>query len=83
STLVTALEIAAWLGALLCGLLAGWLCLTRQRWQRPLLIGLGAVVVLLTLTFVFPPLWARAALDAALIAGLLWNRSSADGARMY
>ena len=78
SPLVTALEIAAWLGALLCGLFAGWLCLTRARWQRPLLIGLGAVVVLLALTFVFPPLWARAALVAALIAGLLWSRGPAE-----
>lgn len=70
----TAIEIGAWLGALALGLAAGWLALRRLAWRPLLLTGLAAVLVLLVLTFTFPPLWLRLALDAALLAVLLWAR---------
>jgi hypothetical protein len=75
---VTAAEIGVWLAALAIGLVAGWLFVFRRDWRRPLAVGVAAVVVLLALTFTFPPLWLRALLDAALLAGLVWALRSGN-----
>ncbi len=72
SALATAVEIGAWLFALGCGLAAGVLCLTRRDWRWPLALGLAGVLALVALTFLYPPLWARALLDLALAAGVTW-----------
>lgn len=69
---VTGFEIVAWLFALLCGLVAGMLVIARANWLRPFTIGISTVIVLLGLTFLFPPLWLRAVLDVALLAGVAW-----------
>ncbi len=70
--LVTALEILLWFGALLPGIGAGVLALKRPAWQLPLTLGALSVLSLLVLTFLFPPLWLRAVLDAGLVGGLVW-----------
>lgn len=70
--LVTALEILLWFGALLPGIIAGILVLTRSAWQAPLALGLLSVLVLLVLTFLYPPLWLRAISVAGLVSGLAW-----------
>jgi hypothetical protein len=64
--ITTALEILLWLAALTPGLAAGTLMLTREGWRPPLALGLASVAALLALTFLFPPLWLRAALDVGL-----------------
>jgi hypothetical protein len=69
----TPFEIIAWLAALVMGLLAGVQCITRNAWKKSLLVGLASVVVLLVLTFLFPPLWLRGLLDLGLLGGLLWS----------
>jgi len=76
----TALEILLWLAALIPGVAAGVLTLTRKRWGPPLSVGLDSVALLLVLTFLFLPLWLRAALDLALWAGLAWAVRGPAGA---
>ncbi len=70
SVFVTAFEIAAWLAAFLIGASAAVRFVTRPDWRGPLAVGLAAVLVLLALTFLYPPLWLRALLDLGLLAGL-------------
>jgi len=67
---VTPLEIIVWFSALVIGLVAGISFVNRGDWK---LLELGAisVVVLLMLTFLFPPLWLRVMLDLCLLAGLI------------
>lgn len=65
-------EIGLWLAALLAGLVAAGLYVARSAWRRPLLIAVAALLAIFALTFVQPPLWVRALLDAGLIAGLWW-----------
>lgn len=72
SAAVTAVEITAWLAALFMGLAAGVRVVTQPAWQRPLAVGAAAVLVLLVLTALYPPLWLRVVLDAGLAAGLAW-----------
>jgi hypothetical protein len=71
SVLVTPIEITVWFAALIVGLVAGTLFVSRGDWK---LLGLGtaSVLVLLALTFLFPPLWLRALLDLGLLGGLIW-----------
>lgn len=71
STLVTPLEILVWLAALVIGSIAGLLFVSRGDWKL-LLLGLISVLVLLMLTFLFPPLWLRVVLDLGLLGGLVW-----------
>jgi hypothetical protein len=63
-------ELALWLAALGCGLIAAWLFVFRPAWLRPLIVGVAAVLGLFMLTFVQPPLWTRILLDAALVYGV-------------
>ncbi len=73
SGLITPTEITAWLAALAMGLTAAVLFVRRKDWQKPLAVGAAAVLLLLVLTFLFPPLWLRGALDLGLLAGLVWS----------
>jgi hypothetical protein len=71
SILVTPLEILVWFTALTIGLIAGVSFVNRGGWNL-LLLGHASVLVLLALTFLFPPLWLRVVLDLGLLAGWLW-----------
>lgn len=70
--LVTGMEIGLWFAALIPGLVAGALVLRREVWALPLAFGLASLALLLGLTFLFLPLWLRAALDVCLWVGMLW-----------
>jgi len=74
-------EVALWLGAFGLGVAAAVAYLGRRAWWRGLAMGLGAVIVLLLLTFVQPPLWARLALLLLLSAGVAWSFRSPPLAR--
>jgi hypothetical protein len=65
-------EILLWVAALVAGLGAAVLFLTRPAWQTPLLLGLAALFTLIWFTFWQPSLWLRLALDAGLFL-LLWG----------
>jgi hypothetical protein len=65
-------EIAAWLAAFGLGLAAAAAYLGRRAWWRGLAAGLGAVAVLLWLTFGQPPLWVRLLALLAQAAAVLW-----------
>lgn len=65
-------EIKDWLAVLAMGLAAGVHMLARLAWKRPLAVGAAAVIVLLVLTFLSPPLWLRVESDLGLLGGLVW-----------
>jgi hypothetical protein len=69
---IEAIEILLWLAALVAGLGAAGLFLTRPAWQAPLLLGLAALFTLIWFTFWQPPLWLRLVFDAGLFV-LLWG----------
>jgi len=71
SALVTPLEILVWFAALVTGAIAGLRFVNRGGWKL-LLLGIASVLVLLVLTFLFPPYWLRVLLDLSLLAGLVW-----------
>lgn len=73
SVFTTPYEIIVWLAALVMGLIASVLFINRRDWRRPLAIGVASVIVLLVLTFLFPPLWLRGVLDLGLLTGLVWS----------
>jgi hypothetical protein len=73
SVFTTPYEIITWLAALAMGLTAGVLFINRKDWKKPLAVGAASVIVLLVLTFLFPPLWLRGVLDLGLLTGLVWN----------
>lgn len=73
STLTTLAEITIWLAAFIIGLVAGILFVQRPKGLRFLVIGVASVLVLLGLTFLFPPLWLRGIFDLGLLAGLIWS----------
>ena len=71
SNFTTPLEIIIWLIALV-------VCLTTLVWyanhddgRYSLILSVMSVVVLLLITFLFPPLWLRLILDLCLLAGLV------------
>jgi hypothetical protein len=71
-----AAEIALWLAALCCGLVAAGLFVFRRAWLRPLIVAVAAVLALFILTFVQPPLWTRVALDTMLVCDGWWAYQS-------
>ncbi|HLO33604.1 MAG TPA: hypothetical protein VK249_30930 [Anaerolineales bacterium] len=72
SALITPLEIIVWLAALIMGL-TGVVWFANYRDSRmPLALIVVSAVVLLLITFLFPPLWLRVVLDLGLLAGLVW-----------
>lgn len=72
SALTTPLEIATWFTALIVGLIAVGLFASRNDGRRALALIVASVLVLLSITFLFPPLWLRVLLDLGLVAGWLW-----------
>ena len=76
SVFTTPYEIIVWLAALVIGLIASVLFINRKDWRKPLAIGVASVIVLLVLTFLFPPLWLRGVLDLGLLTGLVWSYRS-------
>jgi len=72
SPAVTVFEIVAWLAALVTGILAAIRFVNQPEWKKPLAVGLLSAVVLLVLTFLYPPLWLRALLDSVLIGLIIW-----------
>lgn len=77
SPLTTVYEITVWLAALLIGAAAGVLFVQRANGWPFLAVGLASVIVLLLLTFLFPPLWLRGVLDLGLLAGFIWSTRQA------
>ncbi len=75
SPLVTVVEIVLWLAAFAVGMTAAVWFVRSEDWKLPLAIGILSIIVLLVITFLYPPLWLRAVLDTALLAGLIWYRS--------
>jgi hypothetical protein len=73
SIFTTSYEIIVWLAALVTGLIAAVLFINRKDWRKPLATGVASVIVLLVLTFLFPPLWLRGVLDLGLLIGLVWS----------
>lgn len=69
---VPLMEIMVWFPALIIGLTADVLFANHSDWRNPLLLVVASVLVLLPITFLFPPLWLRIALDLGLFAGLVW-----------
>jgi hypothetical protein len=65
-------EILLWLAALVAGLGAAVLFLTRPAWQAPLLLGLAALFTLLWFTIWQPSIWLRLLFDIALFVLLWW-----------
>ncbi|HSR32764.1 MAG TPA: hypothetical protein VLY63_19555 [Anaerolineae bacterium] len=69
---IEAIEIVLWMAALVAGLGAAVLFLTRQAWQAPLLLGLATLFTLIWFTFWLPPIWLRLLFDITLFALLWW-----------
>jgi hypothetical protein len=69
---IESVEITIWLVALACGLIAAGFYLLQQQWQRPLLVAITSVIVLIVLVIVQPAIWLRILLDLMLIVGLWW-----------
>jgi hypothetical protein len=69
---IEAVEIIIWLAALLTGLVAAGFYLFQPAWQRPLVVAVASVLVLMVLTFVQPAIWLRLVLDALLWLALWW-----------
>jgi len=63
----TVFEIGAWLTAFGLFWAAMVLFMNRKNWQIPLALVAASAVILLALTFLFPPLWIRALMDAVLL----------------
>jgi hypothetical protein len=76
SPLVTVYEIAVWLLVFAACVTAFVQYVRRAEWQRPLLVAIAAALVLLALTFLYPPLWLRGVLAAGVVAGVAvsWPR---------
>lgn len=68
------LEIALWLLALLAGLVSTVLFIIQRQWLPPLSAGLMAVVALLVFTYVQPAVRLRAAVDLALVGGVVLSK---------
>jgi len=66
------MEILLWMAALVAGLGAAVLFLTRPAWLAPLLLGLAALFTLIWFTFWLPSIWLRLLFDIALFALLWW-----------
>ncbi len=83
SGLTTPYEIIVWLAALVMGVIAGVLFVQRNDGKKFLAVGVASVIVLLVLTFLFPPLWLRGVLDLGLLIGLIWSiRSTAYNSKL-
>ena len=69
---LTPLEIIVWLTALAVGLTALLLFTRRKDGRKPVVLMVASILVLLLITFLFPPFWLRILFDLGLLAGLIW-----------
>ena len=69
---IEVVEILLWVAALVAGLGAAGLLLTRPAWQAPLLLGIAALATLIWFTVWLPSVWLRLLFDIALFALLWW-----------
>jgi hypothetical protein len=72
SVLITPLEMIVWFTALIVGLIAVVFFANRPDSKLSVVLIVASVLVLLPVTFLFPPLWLRVAFDIGLVAGLAW-----------
>lgn len=72
SVFLTPLEIILWFTPLIVGLVAAVLFASRSAWKGYLSLIVASALILLPITFLFPPIWLRVVLDLALVAGLTW-----------
>ena len=72
SAFVTPCEIILWFAPLIIGLMAVVSFANRTDGRQPLVIIAASALVLVPITFLFPPLWLRFVLDLGLLAGLVW-----------
>ncbi len=70
SAWITLYEIGVWLAVFGMTLAAFVQVVRRPDWRRSLAVMAAAVIALLALTFLFPPLWLRGVLALGLLAGL-------------
>ncbi|MFN8442848.1 MAG: hypothetical protein U0175_18875 [Caldilineaceae bacterium] len=68
----TPYEITVWLVTFVIGIIASVLFIKRSDWNKPLAVGVAAMVGLMALTFLFPPLWLRGILTIFLATCLVW-----------
>lgn len=74
SAWTTVYEITVWLATFAIGVIASVLFIKRRDGQKALVVSGVALVALLALTFLFPPLWLRGALVILLLLGLRWSQ---------
>jgi hypothetical protein len=72
SVFLTPLEIILWFTPLIVGLVAIGQFAIRKNWIWPLILIVVSALVLLPITFLFPPIWLRVVLDLLLVMGLTW-----------
>jgi hypothetical protein len=60
-------EIAIWLIALACGIIASVCFINRKDYRLPIVLGLVSIFVLVYFTFGQPAVWIRAVMDFALV----------------
>ena len=77
SAWTTPLEIMLWFIPLIAGLVAALFFAARTNWISLALL-VVSILILLLITFLFPPLWLRFGLDAVLLTGLAWMHSQPD-----
>lgn len=70
--LIPPLEIILWLLAAGIGIAALFLFSSSRLEREPLILMIASILVLLPITFLFPPLWLRVLFDLALLAGMVW-----------
>lgn len=72
SVFLIPLEIILWLIPLIVGVISVFLFANRNDWKMSLILMIASVLVLLTITFLYPPIWLRVGLDLGLVAVLTW-----------
>lgn len=70
--LIPPLEIILWLLAAGTGIAALFLFTSSRLDSELLTLMIASILVLLPLTFLFPPLWLRALFDLGLLSGMIW-----------
>jgi hypothetical protein len=74
SIFITPLEILTWITALAVGLIALMSFTNHTEGKGALALSILSILVLLPVTFLYPPLWLRVLLDLGLLAGLILIR---------
>jgi hypothetical protein len=72
STWTTPLEIVFWFIPFIVTFAAAVLFANHSNCRKSLALLVASVLVLLSITFLYPPLWLRLVLDLGLLTGLTW-----------